>query len=218
MRPSEAAPQYRAPVTRGDAGALLKRLRLPVSEMARITRHPLANSPDFRTATQLVKALPSYEGSLSRFRHWQYLVRLSHSWRDARSREDIVIFDQGFVQALCSLAISSGDVSDEALLGALTLAGDSDLIVLLEGRPDLIESRLRDRFARQSHGERALERDISACLAWNSLSERLYRLLTKAGHSVVVGCSLDQDSLAWSVRNIEATLSVRSFGRMRCAE
>src|SRR5689334_23315435 len=83
---------------------VMHRLSRPLGEMLTIARHPFANSRDVMTAVHLVRLLPP-TSILASIKNAQYISRLSHSWHDKSRAAQVVLFDQGFVQAICSLAL-----------------------------------------------------------------------------------------------------------------
>jgi RecA/RadA recombinase len=207
-RPTERLPvldSYAAVAGRYPArryqNVVIHRLSRPLSEMLTIARHPFANSRDLKTAVHLVRLLPptSIFGSI---KNAQYISRLSHSWCE-KSRAHIVLFDQGFVQAVCSLALLAGAASDATIANALDYAPISDLLIRLEAPLELLSARLHDRRSLQSTIEQFLEPDLKRSLASISMIDRLHVLLLQRGRSVLSASSLDQRSLSESVNRIE---------------
>jgi broad-specificity NMP kinase len=182
--------------------AVIERVSRSVAEMFAIARHPLANSRDLKTAATLVKQLPPAR-LFSAIRSSQYLARLSHSWHEASHVTHVVLFDQGFVQAVCSLAMTAG-VSDGSLIGnALDYVPKSDLLIRLEAPPDVLEARLKERLHQQGAVEQLFERDLDASLASAQLLDRLHDLLLRRGRPVLHASSLDRRSLSEAVDTIE---------------
>ncbi len=81
--------------------AVVHRLTRPVVEMLTLARHPFVNSHDVSTAVNLIRILPPRNLVWS-IRLSQYISRLSHSWYQASAAGHIVLFDQAYVQAVCS--------------------------------------------------------------------------------------------------------------------
>jgi thymidylate kinase len=208
-RPTERLPvldSYAAVARRYPArryqNAVIHRLRRPLSEMLTIARHPFANSRDLKTAVHLVRLIPptSIFGSI---KNAQYISRLSHSWYEKSRAAHIVLFDQGFVQAVCSLALLAGAASDATIANALDYAPISDLLIRLEAPLELLSARLHDRRSLQSTIEQFLEPDLKRSFASISMIDRLHVLLLQRGRSVLSASSLDQRSLSESVNRIE---------------
>jgi hypothetical protein len=174
------------------------RITRPVREMLTIARHPLANSRDISTSVRLVRRLPP-KGIVLSIKNTQYLSRLSHAWYDQENASYIAVFDQAFVQAVCSLALVAGVTDDTIITQALGDVPKSDLFVSLEAPLELLKARLCNRWRLQSTIERLLEADLARSLASLSMTDRLRSIMLKQGWPVLRASSLDQDSLQKSV-------------------
>src|SRR5438105_10410423 len=87
--------------------SMMRRAVPPFAELMTMTRHPFGIWQDVGTALTLIKILPP-SSPLWSLRLGQYLSRLSRSWLNASSSGHIVLFDQAFVQAVCSLVLLCG--------------------------------------------------------------------------------------------------------------
>jgi hypothetical protein len=114
-----------------------------------------------------------------------------------------VLFDQAFVQAVCSLALLADVANDVAIASALDYAPISDLLIRLEAPLELLRARLHNRRRLQSTIEQLFEPDLKTSLASISMIDRLHNLLLQRGRSVLSASSLDQRSLGESVNVIE---------------
>jgi len=193
------------PIARRYRNAVVDRLRRPFVETLSIARHPLANSRDVMTALQLVRLLPP-ANILASIKEGQYLLRLSHSWYDESRLARVALFDQGFVQAVCSLALLASGADDALIASALECAPKSDLLIRLNAPEDVLMARLCERHRSQSAIERFLELDLNRNLEAIRITERLYDLLRERGQPVTCASSLDQRSLRESVEQIEQQL------------
>jgi RecA/RadA recombinase len=217
-RPSERLPvseSFGIPAER-QQNAVINRLRRPLVEMLTIARHPFMSSGDIKVAVKLIRLLPP-TNFFSSIKNSQYLSRLSHSWREmSRAGNIIAVFDQGFVQAVCSLALLAGVVDDAVIANALDYAPKSDFSIRLEAPLEVLEDRLADRSRLQSTIERLLEPDLKKCLASIPMIDRLHNLLLQRGRLVLSASSLDQSSLDESLdmieRKIVATIKTRHRG------
>ncbi|QOZ54557.1 hypothetical protein [Bradyrhizobium sp. CCBAU 53338] len=187
---------------------LAMRLRRPLVEMLVIARHPLVNARDVRTAAHLVRSLPPASVFAS-FKMAQYALRLSHSWHEKAGAAHVVLFDQAFVQAVCSLALLAGGVDDTLIGSALAWAPKSDLLVRLIAPLDLLKARLHDRQNVQSALEQLFEPNLSRSLASARMVDRLSDVLQQQGRSVLSASSVDQSSLEESVCRIEREVTSR---------
>jgi hypothetical protein len=190
---------------------VVDRLRRPFVETLSIARHPLANSRDVMTAIHLVRLLPP-TNMLASFKEGQYLLRLSHSWYESGLAR-VSLFDQAFVQAVCSLALLAGRADDTLIAGALEYAPKSDLLIRMVAPLELLRARLHDRRSRQSTIEQLFESDLQMSLASISMIDRLHRLLLQRGRSVLNASSIDQHSLDESVNLIEREIAMRLQNR-----
>jgi len=142
----------------------IHRLRRPLGEMLTIARHPFANSRDVKTAVHLVRLLPP-ANIFASIKNGQYISRLSHSWHEKSRAAHVVLFDQGFVQAVCSLALLAGVANDTPIANALDYAPISDLLIHLKAPSELLRTRLHDRRRLQSTIEHLFEPDLKTSLA-----------------------------------------------------
>jgi RecA/RadA recombinase len=185
---------------------VIRRLGRPVIEMLTIARHPFANSRDVRRAVNLVRMLPPTRGIISSFKEIQYISRLSHSWHQASRATHITLFDQAFVQVVCSLTLHAAVADDTVIAHALDDVPKSDLLIRLEAPPEILKVRLDDRRRLQSAVEQLFEPDLKTSLASIPIIDRLHNLLLKQGQSVLCASSLDQQSLREGVERIEQQL------------
>lgn len=189
--------------------AVMRRMRRPITEMLAIARHPFANARDAKTAAHLVRMLPP-NSIFASIKHSQYLLRLSHSWQEKSAVAHIVLFDQAFVQAVCSLALLAG-VADGALIGnALDYAPKSDLFIRMVAPLEVLRARLQDRRNHQSTMEQFFEPALNASLESVPIIDRLHSLLLQRGRSVLSASSLDPHSLDESVNFIERAIIERA--------
>lgn len=182
--------------------AEIHRLSRPLLEMLTIARHPLANSRDVKTAVHLVRLLPPTNPFAS-IKSSQYISRLSHSWHEMSCAAPIALFDQAFVQAVCSLALRATLASDAPIASALDYVPKSDLLIRLEAPLEILKARLHDRRRLQSTVEQLFEPDLRTSLASISMIDLLHNLLLQRGRSVLSASSLDQRSLGESLNLIE---------------
>jgi thymidylate kinase len=212
-RPTELPPSahpFAGEAFRPQAAAVAKRLIRPAVEMLALARHPLANSHDIIKAAALIRALPPRNVFLA-VRMSQYIVRLSHAWRQASQAEHIVLFDQAFVQVVCSLLSLHGREPDKALLAqALEHVPKSDLLIRLDAPLEALKARLCDRIYHQSRIERLLEFHEDTDLVSVHLIDQMHELLRKRGQPVICISSLDRRSLQDSVLKVGEQINSRS--------
>jgi RecA/RadA recombinase len=188
--------------------AVVHRLSRPLGEMLRIARHPFANSRDVKTAVHLLRLLPP-TNIFASIKNCQYISRLSHSWYEKSLAAHIVLFDQGFVQAVCSLALLADPADDLSIDDALDEAPLSDLLIRLDAPLELLKARLYNRRRLQGTIEQLFEPDLKTSLASIAMIDRLHDLLLQRGRSVLRASSLDPRSLGDSVSMIEKEIIKR---------
>jgi thymidylate kinase len=211
QRPNEGLP-CQALNTGRYRNVVMRRLSRPLVETLRIARHPFANSSEIKAAIHLIRLLPPTNVFAS-IREIQYVLRLSHSWHEGSRAARIALFDQAFVQAVCSLALQAGIACDTPIANALDYAPKSDLLIRLDAPLELLKARLRDRRRSQSEIEQLFERDLKTSLASIAMTDRMHNLLLQRGRSVLTASSLDQSSLAESVNMIVREVT----SRLQCA-
>jgi hypothetical protein len=204
QRPAERAPHPdpRATVPPShQVATVIKRLSRPVSDMLSLARHPPISSPGVKTAATLLKLLPP-RSMIWSIRLSQYITRLSHSWARAAQARHIVLFDQAFIQVICSLALL-GRTSDRALIAhALDCTPKSDLFISIEAPYETLLSRLRERERLQGRIERLFELDLQESLASVRIIDQLHILLQERKSSTIYAFSLDRLSFPQCVNGV----------------
>ncbi len=199
-RPAEPPPSVHpcpGDAIRPQAAAVARRLIRPAVEMLALARHPVANSHDIREAAALIRILPPKSMFWS-LRMGQYIVRLSHAWRQASQADHIVLFDQAYVQAVYSLALVGRAADETVLARALNVTPR-----------DVLKARLYERHRLQGAIERLFELALKRNLESIQIIDRLHDMLRRSGQPVTCASSLDQRSLRESVEKIEQQLLVK---------
>lgn len=218
-RPSEASPHL--DVSAKDAAcrqsaAALRRVTRAVGEMLATAGHLFANSHERATAANLIRILPPKNIVWSIKSH-QYLLRLCRSWHLVSAANDIALFDQGFVQAVCTLALLGGAGDGQLIARALDSIPKPDLLIRLDAPREILAARLRERQRRQGKIEQLLEFDSVTNLEAIQVIEQLHHLVQKRGYSVTCVSSVDRRSLVEAVerteREVVAKFSTSSAGR-----
>ena len=142
----------------------------------------------------------------------RYLAQLCCSWNSALASDSVVIFYQGFLTSLCSLALLAGPIDRRALARGLALIPEPDLLVRLDTPRAVLEARLQKRLRRQSSLERVFENDIDVSLRQIELSSTLNALLTERGRSSMRVSWIDRAGLASDVAAIAGEIVSRKGG------
>ncbi|RWP23109.1 MAG: hypothetical protein EOR02_32905 [Mesorhizobium sp.] len=144
-------------------------------------------------ADRLMQLFPPYSVVWS-LRYRRYLNRLCHSWRAARNGKIIVIFDQGFLSALCSLILLAPPSDRTLVAHALDLLPQPDLLVRVNAPEEVLESRLRARLRDQGTLERLFELNLRTNLAQVEIAAQLDSLLVERGREAINVHSLDRQT------------------------
>ncbi|MGO4736751.1 methyltransferase domain-containing protein [Bosea sp. 2KB_26] len=91
--------------------------------------------PGFDILAMLPPANAAWFGVL---RH--YNASLSYAWSEAARSDQIVIFEQGFVQTVCLLATHSWALSEATLEAALERVPKADLVICIDAPPETPET------------------------------------------------------------------------------
>lgn len=204
-RPAERSPsEHSTPSTSAlrKISFTARRLTRPLAEVVSMILRPQGISRDLGKALNLIKILPP-SNRLSSLRLLQYISRLSRAWFGRSAIAHVVLFDQAFVQAICSLTLLCG-IADEAMISyALDLVPEPDLLVRLDAPTGLLEERLRDRHDLGGRIERLLELDVETSLSSRNIVDLLHETLRRKGRNVLSISSLNQESLAAAVEQME---------------
>jgi len=119
-----------------------------------------------------------------------------------KARDRIVIFDQGFLTALCSMALLAGSVDRSFLLRGLALIPRPNLLIRLDAPREILESRLHSRLGRQGPVERWFEFDLQTSLQQIELTNEVAQMLREKGGRMMHVSSLDRRMLENEVDRI----------------
>jgi AAA domain len=158
--------------------AALRRLTRPAIELLSCIGQTSVGSSKSGFASELLHLLPpaSFAWSL---RLRQYITRLESSWRVAEQANATVIFDQGFVQVICSLALLVRIPNASALETALALVPKADQWIRVDAPRHLLRARLEARRHGQSWLEQRFEFDTETSLRSIEVLDMLYSLLRR---------------------------------------
>jgi thymidylate kinase len=135
-------------------------------------------------------------------RYRRYLSLLSSSWKSASTSDRIVIFDQGFFTALCSLALLAQSADRGTIERGLRLVPRPNLLIHLDAPRETLEARIRERLRRQGAVERLFEFDLQTNLEQiETTNEVAYMLQEQGAHMMHVSC-LDRGQLEAAVDRV----------------
>jgi thymidylate kinase len=179
-------------------------LAAPLSRAAKLASAApvlLAGARNDELTANLMDLLPP-RTFLWSVRYRRYLSLLSSSWKMASTSDRIVIFDQGFLTALCSMALVARFVDRSVTVRGLALIPRPNLLILLDAPRETLEARLRARLGRQGAVERLFEFDLQTNLQQiETTSDVAHMLEEQGGRMMHVSC-LDRRLLERAVDRI----------------
>lgn len=190
----------------GGAIAAIRRVARAIIATLVIVARPIARKTELSLAFGLVGALPP-TNIIWFIRLAQYVLRLCQCWSLWSGAEDIIIFDQAFIQAICTLALNSSSASDARLERALSLVPKADLIIRLNAPQEMLKSRLRDRLRREAFAERFFEAQLEKNLAGLRVFDRVHFLLQRGGISTISLSSPDVSSFCRGLDRAEEEIT-----------
>jgi thymidylate kinase len=210
-RPSEV------PLASRDEG--LTRLRMP-AVLCRLARPMVesfaaggqsAGSSEAHATAELMRLLAPRNVAWSLRLH-QYMLRLSRTSRRAALAGDIVLFDQGFVQAVYTFALLARAADRERIGLALDAVPEPDLLVWLDAPLQVLEARLAERRRCQGRIERLFDLDMRTNLGSVWIFDEMRELLWARNWPVICASSTDRRSLGDCVEKV-CEIIVRSRGK-----
>jgi hypothetical protein len=131
----------------------------------------------------------------------------------ASTSDRIVIFDQGFVTALCSLAMLARSADRRVIVRGLELIPRPNLLIRLDAPRVTLEARLRERLGRQGRVERLFELDLQTNLRQIETTNAVAHMLQQQGDPMLLVSCLDRYRLEEAVDRIvrEAMLTDRGI-------
>ncbi len=195
-RPAEQAHASAAP---------LRRLARPLAETLAMAGHLMGHSSDAEATAKLMRLLPARD-LLWAVRLRQYLWRLFRVWDAAALSPDVVVFDQAFVQAVCSLALLARAPEGARIGRALDAIPKADLLIQLDAPGDILAARLVRRQQHQGRVERLLELDLQTNLAFvEVIGDMQARLRARGRPPLRLECA-DQQTLQAGVETAGAAV------------
>jgi thymidylate kinase len=190
-------------LSRPQVPAGLRRLIRPAIESFAATGRSGA-SCEARASAELTRLLAPRNLFWS-LRLRQYLLRLSRTWRAGAQANEIVLFDQGFVQAVYTFALLARTADAERIGLVLNAVPEADLLVRLDAPLEILETRLAERRQRQGRIEQLLDLWTTLESLW--IFDQLHDLLRARGRPVAYVGSADKNSLVHGLDRVEATMA-----------
>jgi thymidylate kinase len=204
---ASSRPAERAPDTHEHAAKTQRRLLMLSDPLARAVKLanalPVLFSGEIKDATgaALLELLPP-QSLLGRVRLRRYLSLLCQSWTLSRTYRGITIIDQGYVSALCSLAVRTRSLNAQTLARGLELVPQPDLLICLDAPGDILRARRSGRLSRQSTVERMFEQDLEMNQRQVEMVRTVAGMIRERGwHAIGANC-LDESGLDNAVEKI----------------
>jgi thymidylate kinase len=143
-------------------------------------------------------------------RYRRYLSLLSSSWKLASTSDRIVIFDQGFLTALCSLVLLAGSADRRVIGRALELIPRPNLLIHLDAPRETLKARIRERLRRQGAVERLFEFDLQTNLEQIETTNEVAQMLQEQGFRMMHVSCLDRGLLEEAVDRVVREAKLRN--------
>ncbi|MER8483162.1 hypothetical protein [Mesorhizobium sp. M1322] len=150
----------------------------------------------------MIRMLPPKK-RIWRARLWQYLLKLSRWWDQAKQSRDVEIFDQGYVQAIASLAMSNGTADNVALAKALSLAPVADITLRVVVPQAIVETRLLQRMEHEPPAERIFEPDFDTSMRAFGMFQTINDILMQSNRRIIPIETLNNQSSLESIQSVE---------------
>jgi thymidylate kinase len=210
-RPAERPDVRRQPLE-GFARYKTRRLADPLSRAIKLVSavpSVLSGARSNDIEAKLMQLLPPRNLFWS-VRYRRYLCLLWRAWNMASASRDIVIFDQGFLSALCSLFLLTRPVDAKLLSLGLELIPRPSHIIRLDVPRPILEARLRERLRRQGALERLFELDLQTTLKQVEIVSELTNLLQERGWPITHVSCLDRYLLKKAVDEVVRAIASSS--------
>ena len=168
---------------------------------------PISNARALGLAHNLLRLMPP-TNPVWLIRLGQYIARLSCEWRDPNKPGHVVLFDQGLVQAVCTLALFSR-ADEKTIARAVSMRAHSDLLIRLDAPKELLEQRLHGRARQTTFAERWFEPDVDTFLKAKPIADYVCSLLASQDQRMVCINSADSDLMSKSLDAIEEEVSAK---------
>lgn len=209
---AEVVRSYRPAVRSGtlDLGVFLfvARVVLATVSTAREVCFPRNGGENLTKSLSMLKAMPPKK-SIWRVRIWQHILKLSHAWDRAKRAPNILIFDEGYVQAVGSLALLNGNADKAALRTTLSNVPVADLTIRVVVPRATVAARLRRRIEREPPAERLFEADFEVNMRSFGVFKTISDILSVSGRDVISAKTSTQKATAKSTEDVERAIIVK---------
>ncbi|RUV62370.1 exopolysaccharide biosynthesis protein [Mesorhizobium sp. M5C.F.Ca.IN.020.29.1.1] len=203
---AKVAPSHR-PRERGssvDLGIFLAIFRIvsAIFSTLKILLSPRGRIKDLSTSLSMIRVMPPKK-RIWRARLWQHILKLSRRWDEAKQSREVVIFDQGYVQAIASLAMFNGSADRVALAKALSLAPAADFTLRVVAPRAIVETRLQQRMEHEAPAERIFEADFDTNMRTFGIFQSINDILVGADRKIIPIQTLNDQSSLEGIQCVE---------------
>ncbi|MCV3208336.1 oligosaccharide flippase family protein [Mesorhizobium sp. YC-39] len=196
-----------APRERGssvDLGIFLAIFRIlsAIFSTLKILLSPRGRIKDLSTSLSMTRMIPPKK-RIWRARLWQHILKLSRRWDEAKQSTDVVIFDQGYVQAVASLAMLNGTADKAALANALSLAPKADFTLRVVAPRSIVQTRLQQRIEHEAPAERIFETDFDTSMRAFGVFQSLNDILDESNRKIIPIDTLNDRSSLEGIECVE---------------
>jgi O-antigen/teichoic acid export membrane protein/thymidylate kinase len=187
-----------------DLGIFLAIFRIisAIFSTSKILLSPRGRIKDLSTSLSIIRMMPPKK-RIWRARLWQHILKLSRRWDEAKQSRDVVIFDQGYVQAIASLAMFNGTADKAALAKALSLAPAADFTLRVVAPRAIVETRLQQRMEHEAPAERIFEADFDTNMRAFGVFQSINEILVASDRKVIPIQTLDDQSSLEGIQCVE---------------
>ena len=188
-------------------GILLSVLRIvsAIFSTLKILLSPGGKIKDVSTSLSMIRTIPPKK-RIWQARLWQHILKLSRCWDQAKQSRDVIIFDQGYVQAIGSLAMFNGAADEVALAKALSLAPIADFTLRVVVPRAIAETRLRQQMRREAPAERIFEADFDTNMRAFGVFQSINDILVGSGRKIIPIETLNDQSSLEGIRCAEQNI------------
>ncbi|WP_292396863.1 AAA family ATPase [Mesorhizobium sp.] len=154
------------------------------------------------TSLSMIRILPPKK-RMWRARLWQYILKLSRCWDQAKQSRDVIIFDQGYVQVIGSLAMFNETADNVALAKALSLAPVADFTLRVVVPQMIVETRLLQRMMHEPPAERIFEADFDTNIRAFRVFQTINDILVQSNRKIIPIETLSNQSSLESIQSVE---------------
>ncbi|MDB5618248.1 polysaccharide biosynthesis C-terminal domain-containing protein [Tardiphaga sp.] len=194
-------------LSRGGFVPALLRITRAIFATIVILCRPVANARGLRLARDLLRLMPP-RNPIWRIRLSQYIIRLSCVWKDSHKLDHIILFDQGLVQAVCTLALFSR-ADEKAIAIAIGMRTQPDLLIRFDAPKELLEERLHERTRQATFAERWFEADVDTFLEAKPITDYVGSLLETEHQRMICVNSLDPNLMLRALDLVEEEISIK---------